>query len=75
MTPSAAVKIELEERIAALPLELQKKVLEFARSIAPFKGTQGTALLEFAGQIPPAECAAMLHAIEEGCESVDPNGW
>jgi hypothetical protein len=66
MTPSVAVKFEIEERLAVLPLDLQNKVLEFTRSLASVKGTRGAELLEFAGQIPPSDCA-----IKEGCESVE----
>lgn len=68
---------ELLKQFNQLPLESQKKVLEFARALnttAP-KGTPGKDLLKFAGTIDQDSLKAMEEAIEYDCERVDTNGW
>jgi len=31
--------------------------------------------MRFVGSIDPADLDAMSHAIQEGCEKIEPNGW
>jgi hypothetical protein len=53
-----------------LPLELQRKVLEFTQALALTlpKGVSGKQLLRFAGVIEADDTRVMSQAIEEGCE-------
>jgi len=70
---------QIVKELDHLPLPLQQRVLEFARSLSspPVtpRGIPGRELLRFAGTISSEDCQAMLEAIEEGCEQVDPNEW
>ena len=71
------IKRELEERLNQLPLDLQRRVLDFASALVTSrpKGTKGQALLRFAGTIPQEDLQEMSRAIEEGCEQVDRHEW
>jgi hypothetical protein len=53
-----------------LPLELQRKVLEFTQALALSlpKGVPGKQLLRFAGVIEADDTRVMSQAIEKGCE-------
>lgn len=54
----------------------QERVLEYTRAlVATPLGKPGSALLASAGTIDQADLASMSRSIEEGCESVDVNGW
>jgi hypothetical protein len=67
----------LIQKLDAMPLAMQRRVLEYASSIQNGlpPGTPGRDLLRFAGTISPEDCKAMEQAIEEGCEKVDLSGW
>jgi hypothetical protein len=75
------IDVNLEKQLLAqvesLPLELQRRVLEFALTLgqSALKGTPGRDLLRFAGSISPADAKLMMEAIESGCEQVDDNAW
>ncbi len=73
----AAIQCDLLREVAQLPPPLQRKVVDFARSLAQAKprGTPGRQLLEFAGILSPEQAKAMMEAIEEDCERIDPNEW
>jgi hypothetical protein len=72
-----AVKSEIERELERLPPHLQRRVLEFARALvlSQPKGMSGDYLLKFAGILSDEDADAMLKAIDEGCEQVDPDGW
>lgn len=68
---------ELLKQLDQLPLEFQKKVLEFAQALnaTALKGKPGKDLLKFAGAIDQDSLKAMKEAVEYDCERVDINGW
>ena len=68
---------EIREQLSQLPVEQQRRVLEFARSLvaARVRGAPGKSLLRFAGAINTDDLTAMEQAIEEGCEQVSLNDW
>jgi hypothetical protein len=72
-----AIQNELLREVEQLPPPLQRKVVDFAHSLAESRprGTPGRQLLEFAGILSPEEAKAMMAAIEEDCERIDPNEW
>jgi len=74
---NAAIQSELLKEVEQLPPPLQQKVVDFAHSLAQPRprGTPGKRLLEFAGILSPEEATAMMNAIEEDCERIDPNEW
>jgi hypothetical protein len=71
------VEAEIREQLSQLPVEQQRRVLEFARSLvaARVRGVPGKTLLRFAGAINTDDLTAMKQAIEEGCEQVSLNDW
>ncbi len=68
---------QIIKQLDQLPLELQRKVLEFTQALLLSlpKGVPGKQLLRFAGIIGHDDIQAMSQAIEEGCEKVDTNEW
>jgi len=77
MTVNVSIKGEIIERLDALPYELQRRVLDFARALtlSEPKGIPGKQLLHFAGMIQPDDLQAMAQAIEAGCERIDLDEW
>jgi hypothetical protein len=76
MTESAITR-QLVEQVDQLPLESQRKVLDFAQALALAlpKGVPGRSLLRFAGAIEADDLRAMSEAIHVGCEQVDADEW
>jgi len=76
MTYSVVTK-QIISQLDQLPFELQRQVLDFARSLtlSSPKGTPGKQLLRFAGTIEPDDAQAMIQAIKNGCERVDADEW
>lgn len=70
-----SLKDEIVEQIELLDASGQQRVLDFARLIAPRSGTPGRELTRFAGSIPVSDLQMMAQAIEEACESIEPNAW
>jgi hypothetical protein len=70
---NSTITAELLKQLDQLPMEFQKKVLEFARALntATLKGKPGKDLLKFAGTIDQDSLKAMEEAVEYGCERVD----
>jgi len=76
---------EIAEAVNNLPVELQKKVLDYALGLRsnsnegierkPVPGVPGKELLRLAGTISQEDAEAMLKAIEEECERVDLSEW
>lgn len=73
----AAIQSDLLKEVEQLPPPLQRKVVAYAHSLSQARpqGTPGKQLLKFAGILSPEEAKAMMDAIEEGCERIDPNEW
>jgi hypothetical protein len=73
----AAIEHELSNCLGQLPVEQQRQVLEFARTLAtpPLQGVRGSDLLQFAGTIDESDLDAMSQAIEDGCERIDADEW
>ena len=71
------LEIELCGYLQQLPLEHQRYVLEFARTLvaARVRGIPGEALLRFAGTIDSSDLTTMAQAIEDGCEQVHDEDW
>jgi len=68
------IKDEILKELERLPLDLQRRVLDFTRSLViPLsQGVPGRQLLRFGGILTPEEADLMERAIREGCERVDP---
>jgi hypothetical protein len=77
----AHVRDQLLTQLDILPVDMQRRVLEFAKSLPRngpprlLPGTPGKELLPFAGTISEADAREMMQAIEEGCEQIDPDEW
>ena len=73
----ATIERELSTCLGRLPVERQRQVLEFARTLAtpPLQGVRGSTLLQFAGTIDESDLEAMSQAIEDGCERIDADEW
>ena len=70
------VEEELRKQLDQFSVVKQRRVVEFARSLASREEVVagGGGLLRFAGSIPPDDLAAMAEVIEEGCEQTSPDG-
>jgi hypothetical protein len=65
-----AIKQKMEEQLNSLPVNLQIKVLEYAKSLSiglP-DGVSGKDMLKFVGLIDKDDLKIMSSAIEEDCE-------
>jgi hypothetical protein len=71
------IETELFACVGGLPVEKQRQVLEFARTLAtsPSQGVRGADLLRFAGTIDKADLDTMSQAIKDGCERIDAAEW
>ena len=70
------VKQEIIERLDKLPPEVQRRVLDYVKSLACTpEGTPGCELLRFSGIITEEDAQAMSQTIEEGCEQVNTDEW
>jgi hypothetical protein len=72
-----ALEEELRDSVAALAPEQQRQVLAYARSLggASGQGVPGQTLLRFAGSMSREDAAEITRAVEEDCETVNPDGW
>lgn len=73
-----SIQDALIERLDQMPVNQQRLVLRYAKSLNAAELPRGTPvknLLRFAGTISREDGEAMLKAIEEGCGQVDPNEW
>jgi len=68
------IKDDLIAQIEKLPAELQRRLLDFLRTLIPL-GVEGKSLLRFEGAIPAHDLNLMSKAIEEGCEKIDIGEW
>lgn len=67
-----SINRELKETLGKLRTEDQRRVLDFARTLAETapRGVSGKVLLEHLGQLPAEEADRMSQAIEQRCEQV-----
>ncbi len=74
---SNPIVTQVVEKIANLPDDLKRKVLEFVQRLTTSAkhGVPGRQLLRFAGTIPYDDVQLMRKTIEDGCEQVDLNEW
>ncbi len=70
----SSIKDDLITHVENLSTDHQRRVLDFAKSLAP-EGVEGKSLLRFEGIIPADDLEQMSKAIEEGCEKVDIGEW
>ena len=68
---------ELCGYLRQMPEEHQRRVLEFARTLAgpSVKGVPGSTLLRFAGSIDASDLEMMSQAVEDGCERIEDDEW
>jgi hypothetical protein len=73
----SAIQSDLLREVSQLSPPQQRKVVEYAHSLVTSRprGTPGRQLLKFAGTISPEDAEAMMAAIEDGCEQVEPDEW
>ncbi len=73
---SDAVKEQVLAQLAGMSGDQQRRVLDFARSLAASPdGVAGKDLLRFAGAIEKEDLQTMSRTIEVGCEKIDPDEW
>lgn len=76
---NSTLEAETGSQVHQLPLEQQRQVLEFARTLATARGrgrgAPGKTLLQFVGTISLDDLAIMTKIIEESCEQVERDGW
>lgn len=74
---TSTITQEIIEQVSKLSPELQRRVLDYARTLEPerVKGVSGKDLLRFAGTISKEDLQLMAQAIEEGCEQIDMDSW
>lgn len=74
---NAVLEKEILDQMGRLSLEQLQRVLDFISNLAGRRpaGVPGKELLVFAGAIDRQDLDAMKQAIEDGCETVDLNGW
>ena len=70
---STIVEKDIYEQLGRLPIEQQRQVLEFPRSLATARvhGVPGKDLLRFEGTISHKDLITIEHTIKEGCEKVN----
>ena len=70
---STIVEKDIYEQLGRLPIEQQRQVLEFARSLATARvhGVPGKDLLRFEGTISHKDLITIEQTIKEGCEKVN----
>jgi hypothetical protein len=74
---NSVIQDEITKELEYLPFDMQKRVLEFVRSLvssSPVGGT-GKELLKFAGTISDNATAEMKEIIEKDCERIDISEW
>ncbi len=76
----AQIQDALLKQLDAMPLGQQRRVLDYAKSLASEKSSlppaiPGSEWVKFAGTISDEDAQQMMQAIEEGCERIDPDGW
>jgi hypothetical protein len=66
---------ELLETFHTLTSSQQRQVLSYAQSLPILKGTKGSDLIQFAGQIDEQDLHFMEQVIQADCETIEANEW
>jgi len=73
----ATIPEEITDVLNRLPLDKQRRVLDFARSLeipqTPPPGKPASDLLNFRPTLSPEDIELMRRAIEEDCETIEPD--
>ena len=71
------IRSALLKQIDQLPISQQRRVLDYAASLAEPAGTKVPEddLLSLCGSMPTEDAQEMIRVIEEECERIDPNEW
>jgi hypothetical protein len=70
------LKSQIMLRVETLPVELQRRVLDYCDAVQPpIRGERGESLLSFTGILDDQSASEMSAAIEEACETVDAREW
>ncbi|HON78691.1 MAG TPA: hypothetical protein PK544_09395 [Spirochaetota bacterium] len=71
------IKKQIIEDLDHLPLDLQKKVSDFARALVLVRGngTPGSELVRFSGTIGNADARKIRETIRSECGRIDHNEW
>ncbi len=72
-----AIKEQILQDLDRLSPKQQQQAAELVHGLVSSlpKGASGRDLLRFAGTLDDESARAMMEAIEEGCEQVDPGEW
>ena len=74
-----AVKEKILKDLDRLPLELQRRAMDFVHGLAASTqlppGATAEELMSLAGTLDPDSAREMREAIEEGCEQIDLDAW
>jgi hypothetical protein len=70
---AAALKQEIDKELDSLPIEDQRKVLDFTHALIERKttGVRGQDILPFTLGFSPEDLEIMRQAVEEDCERVE----
>lgn len=70
---STAIREDLLTRLDQLPVELQRRVVDFADALvlSTPKGVPARELLPLVGRLDEQSAREMIQAIEEGCERIE----
>lgn len=75
---SRTIKSQIIREIDVLPIDMQKKVLDFVKLLSETKapnGASGNKLAKLAGIMTKEDAQEMAEHIAEGCEKIDLNEW
>jgi hypothetical protein len=78
MMQSRTIKSQIISQIDVLPIDMQKKVLDFVKLLSETKaptGASGSKLAKLAGIMTKEDAQEMAEKIAEGCEKIDFNEW
>jgi hypothetical protein len=72
------VREQIDRELEALPVDLQRKVLDYITHLNGVgfpPGTPGKKLIKLAGTLSNEDAEELKQIIEEGCEKIDYNEW
>ena len=71
------VEKDILDEVRGLKAAQQRRVLEFARSVArsELRGVSGKSLLKHVGAIGGDDLQEIARAVHEDCERVEPSEW
>lgn len=74
---TTALKQEIEKELDSLPVEDQRKVLDFTQTLTKRRGrgVSGKELLPFTKGFSAEDAEVIRQAVDEDCEKVDLSEW